>query len=225
MCRNNLAVAAQSISTQANNLVADIGRIMKVKIQAIACRDYMSPGSQGFTLIELIITLSIAAILVTMAVPSFSTIIKDNRQITQANDVITTLTFARSEAIKRGARVVVCKSSNGASCVTSGGWDQGWITFVDANNDAAVTLGEELLRVHGSLATGTTLKGDANVSNYISYVARGNSQLITGAIQPGILVECDDRGFGAKAQAITISATGRAKNWPAADAGATSCAP
>jgi len=171
------------------------------------------------------ITISIAAILLAVAVPSFSTIIKDNRQITQANDVITTLTFARSEAIKRGSRVVVCKSSNGASCVATGGWEQGWITFVDDNSNAAVTAGEELLRVHGALPTGTTLKGDANVSNYISYVARGSAQLITGAIQPGILVECDDRGFGAKAQAITISATGRAKNWPAADAGATSCTP
>jgi len=171
------------------------------------------------------ITLSVAAILASLAVPSFSTMIKDNRQVTQANDVITTLIYARSEAIKRGSRIVVCKSSDGAGCTAAGGWEQGWIAFVDANNDATVTAGEELLRVHGPLTSGTTLYGDANVGNYISYVARGSAQLISGAIQPGIMVECDDRGFGAKAQAITISATGRAKNWPATDAGAASCTP
>ncbi len=174
---------------------------------------------------ELLITISVAAILLTIAVPSFSTLIKDNRQITQANDMITTLTFVRSEAIKRGSRVTVCKSSNGTSCAASGGWEQGWIAFADPNNDATLTAGEELLRVHGRLSAGTTLKGDTDLSDYISYVARGNAQLISGVIQTGAMVECDDRGFGAKAQAVTISATGRAKNWSAIDAGAASCTP
>jgi len=182
-------------------------------------------GSAGFSLVELIITMSIAAILLTLAVPSFSTLIKDNRQVTQANDLITTLTLVRSEAIKRGTRVTACKSADGASCAASGGWEQGWIAFVDDNNDATVNAGEELLRVHGALSAGATLKGDANLGSYISYEARGNAQLISGAIQSGAMVECDDRGFGASAQAITISPTGRAKSWSASDAGAGSCTP
>jgi len=198
---------------------------MKIQPQATAYPDVRAPRAQGFTLVELLITISVAAILLAIAVPSFSTLIKDNRQITQANDMITTLTFVRSEAIKRGSRVTVCKSSNGTSCAASGGWEQGWIAFADANNDATLTTGEELLRVHGRLSAGTTLKGDTDLSDYISYVARGNAQLISGVTQTGAMVECDDRGFGAKAQAVTISATGRAKNWSAIDAGAASCTP
>lgn len=179
----------------------------------------------GFTLVELMTTLAVAAVILTLAVPSFSTIIKDNRQVTQANDLITTLVYARSEAINRGSRITVCKSNDAATCAASGGWEQGWIAFVDANSDANVNAGEEILRVHSALSVSTTLKGDANLGNYISYVSRGNTRLISGAIQSGVMVECDDRGFGSKAQAISINATGRAKNWKATDAGATSCSP
>jgi type IV fimbrial biogenesis protein FimT len=170
-------------------------------------------------------TLAVAVIILSLAVPSFSTIIKDNRQVTQANDLLTTLVYARSEAINRGSRISVCKSSDAASCAASGGWEQGWIAFVDSNSDANANSGEEILRVHGALSVGTTLKGDANLGNYISYVSRGNTRLISGTMQFGLMVECDDRGFGPKAQAITINATGRARSWQAIDAGATSCSP
>lgn len=169
--------------------------------------------------------MSIAAILLTMAVPSFSTMTKDNRQITQANDMITTLMFARSEAIKRGTRITVCKSGDGASCAASGGWQQGWIAFVDVNADATVNAGEEVLRVHGALNAGTTFNGDSNLNSYISYTAQGGTRLTSAAVQSGVMVECDDRGFGPKAQAITLSATGRATSWAATDAGAASCTP
>jgi type IV fimbrial biogenesis protein FimT len=179
----------------------------------------------GFTLIELITTLAVAAIMLTLAVPAFSTIIKNSRLTTQANDFLTTLTYARSEAITRGSRITVCKSSDSVTCITSGGWDQGWIAFTDYNSDATVDPNDQVLRVHGALSSGTTLNGDINLSNYISYVSQGNSQLTSGAIQSGKMVECDDRGFGSAAQAITVSATGRAQGLSASAAGATSCTP
>ena len=175
----------------------------------------------GFTLVELVVTLTVAAILVTMAVPSFTTMIKDNRQSTQLNDLITTLIFARSEAINRNARITVCKSADGASCAGSNGWDQGWIAFVDSNNDAAVSAGETILRVHGALSSTTTINGSTNVASYISYVSQGSSQLTSGSVQSGTLVECDDRGSGSSAKTISLSATGRASS----SSGAASCSP
>ncbi len=66
----------------------------------------------GFTLVELIITLVVAAILLTLAAPNLTSFLKRDRLATQANDLLADLALARSEAIKRGAVVVVCKSSD-----------------------------------------------------------------------------------------------------------------
>ena len=68
--------------------------------------------SRGFTIPELIITMGVAAIILSTAVPSVSTTIKNNRLATQVNHIITDLHFARSEAAKRDVRVILCRSSN-----------------------------------------------------------------------------------------------------------------
>src|SRR3569623_2831686 len=86
----------------------------------------------GFTLVELLVTISIATILLTMAVPSFSDFVKDNRMVTQTNDFVTALNQARSEAIRRGSRDTVCKRSSGAGCSAAGNREQGWIVILDA---------------------------------------------------------------------------------------------
>ena len=185
--------------------------------------------SRGFTLIELLTTLSIAAILVTLAVPSFSEVIKNNRLITQTNDFVTSLNLARSEAIRRGDRVTVCKSSDQASCAGSGGWDQGWIVFKDVNGDGVVTNpNTNVLRVHGALSNKITLRGDPALVDYISYVSTGATQQFAGgasATQTGVLVMCDDRGFVSQAEGIQISATGRVSATSATSTAAGSCTP
>ena len=185
----------------------------------------------GFTLVELLVTISIATILLTMAVPSFSDFVKDNRMVTQTNDFVTALNLARSEAIRRGSRVTVCKSSSGTACTAGGNWEQGWIVFVDADGDGAVnTAATDVLRVRAALATGVTLKGATVLANYISYVSSGATQQLAGgsaATQVGSLVMCDDRGFGARARAIQISPTGRISSTAgnATGSGASSCSP
>jgi len=178
----------------------------------------------GFTLVELMITLVIAAILLSMAVPSFITTLQNNRIVTQANNFVTSLNIARSEAIKRGARITVCKSADNASCTGAGSWNQGWIIFVDANSDAAVNLGEELIRAYGPIEGGNTLNGTGNVANYISYVNTGFSQLTSGGLQSGEIVLCDDRGFVATSRVIILSATGQIRPVPTDDAAVTAAA-
>jgi type IV fimbrial biogenesis protein FimT len=164
---------------------------------------------RGFTLIELMITLLIATILLTVGIPSFNELIKNSRMTTSTNKFVTAANLARSEAIKRGVRVTICKSNDGATCTNANNWDQGWIVFTDENNNAAYNNATEtLLRVANGLGNNLILTGNANVVNYISYVASGQSQLTGGAFQAGTVSLCDDRtgNFG---RDMVLNRTGR----------------
>jgi len=112
---------------------------------------------QGFTLIELIVSIAILAILLTVAIPSFRALIINNRITTQANDFVSDITYARAEAVRRNVRVAVCQSSTGTGCGGTTTWEDGWIVFTDPDNDGILDPGETLLRVHGALTSGTTL--------------------------------------------------------------------
>ncbi len=168
--------------------------------------------NSGFTLVELMVTLAVAIILLSVGMPSFTETIQNNRLTTAANKFVSAVNLARSEAIKRGTRITACKSNDGAACVASGNWAQGWIVFTDANNDAAfASETEELLRVDAGLGNNLTLTGNANVADYISYSESGQSRLTTadgGGFQTGTISLCDDRtgNFG---KDIALSATGR----------------
>lgn len=110
---------------------------------------------RGFTLIELLITMVMAGILLALAAPAFHSFIQNNRITSQANELLTTLAIARSEAIKRKQGITVCSSTDGSTC--SGSWNQGWIVFADTDTDGTVDAGETILRVWGPLAGGSTV--------------------------------------------------------------------
>ncbi|NJN46950.1 MAG: prepilin-type N-terminal cleavage/methylation domain-containing protein [Candidatus Competibacteraceae bacterium] len=165
----------------------------------------------GFTLLELIVTMAIAAIVLTVAVPSFQGIIRNNRIASHTNDFTSSLNLARSEAVKRARRVVLCKSTDSASCDTSSaGWEQGWIVFVDIDNDAAVDSDDEILRVYGAPEGVETITGNTNITNYISYTQQGFTRLTSGAFQAGTLTFslCDSQN---KKREIVINSMGRPK--------------
>ena len=86
--------------------------------------------STGFTLIELLVTVAVAAILAVVAVPGFRSLIQVNRAATQTNTLVSALTFARSEAIRRGTTVSMCPSSNQTSCTGGTDWSVGWVVSV-----------------------------------------------------------------------------------------------
>lgn len=161
----------------------------------------------GFTLMELIVTMAIAAIVVTLGVPSFQEMLRNNRLATQTNEFLAALNLARSEAIKRGVRVSLCKSADGASCTSSGGYQQGWIVFADPNDNATVDPGEMVLRIYTALPAGMLLTGNSTVQSYVSYVASGVSRLTTGGFQAGTLTLCATP----KARSIVINSMGRAR--------------
>lgn len=149
----------------------------------------------GFTLTELIVTVAIAAIVMAIGIPAFRETMSQNRLTTTVNSFVAALNLARSEAIKRGTRVTLCKSADGATCAVTGGYEQGWMVFVDASplaeRDAGSTQ-EPLVRVYERLSgTGLTLTGNAMVSDYVSYDPSGAARLKTGAFQAGTLTLCE----------------------------------
>ncbi len=166
--------------------------------------------SSGVTLIELMVSISILAILLAVAVPSFQNFIIDNRLSSYSNALYSSLVLARSEAIKRNKRVVVCKSSDGASC--TGNWEQGWIVFVDTNNDAAVSGGELVVQKSSTLESGYTLTGNNNILNYVSYSSEGFTKTTAGAQQGGTFNLCPPSPApSGNGRDVVISFTGKAR--------------
>lgn len=161
---------------------------------------------RGFTLIELMMTLAVAAILLGIAAPGFVSIIKNNRITTVTNDLLADLALARSEAAKRGQNVSICISSNGTSC-TGTNWLDGRLVFSDTGTAGTIDGSDAIIRVAESKGNGLTLSssGFAN-TGYIRYNAFGT--VTTGNTNLGTFKICDDRtgNFG---RLVSITNTGR----------------
>jgi type IV fimbrial biogenesis protein FimT len=102
-------------------------------------------GCTGITLLELLVVCDIVGILQALAVPSFMGMLKAARLNSSTAAFFGSIHLARSEAVKRNARVVLCKSAAGSSCDSTDAWEQGWIVFHDANNNAALDEGEAII--------------------------------------------------------------------------------
>ncbi|HTN50749.1 MAG TPA: GspH/FimT family pseudopilin [Burkholderiaceae bacterium] len=115
--------------------------------------------SRGFTLVEMLAVMTISAILVALALPSFRSIIRSSQISSTSNDLLASIDLARSEAIRRNVTVSICRSldpqnvaPNCSSAVANGyaanDWSSGWITFAKAPanlNNAVLEAGDELI--------------------------------------------------------------------------------
>jgi type IV fimbrial biogenesis protein FimT len=168
---------------------------------------------KGFTLVELMVAVSIAVILLTVAVPGFQSFVLNARRTALANDFVLALTYAKSEAVKRGVRVTVCSRATDTTCTTTDeeNWDTGWLVFVDNNGDGDVDAGDLILQVYPALPNGTTLRTGAN--EYVTFQATGFSPNTFDTFRL-----CDPRG-AAEGRSIVMSALGRVRT----DSGTASC--
>lgn len=155
-------------------------------------------ASPGFTLIELMVTVAVAALLLGIAAPSFRDMTVRNRVSTYSNDLIASVNYARSEAVRRGAPISICRSGDGTSC--SGSWSDGWIVFANTDNDnpADVDAGEMVLKAQQGLAPNYTLGADASFVTSVTYRSDG------AANDTGMFAVCHDAStIGGRAVIIT----------------------
>ena len=176
-------------------------------------------SSAGFTLMEMMATLVIVAILAVLAT-NMRGVFQENQISSYAQDLMGSLQLARSEAVTRSTRVTVCRrdSSDPNQCATTGRWDNGWLVFVDENNNATVAKPEDILRVHEALKDEFDLYGSGNdIDKYVSFIAAGFPRKTGGNMQSGSLVLCDPRGYNNHARKIIISTSGRMRLVKAGD--------
>ncbi|HYL88946.1 MAG TPA: GspH/FimT family pseudopilin [Burkholderiales bacterium] len=171
----------------------------------------------GFTLIEILMALVVMAVLMSLAAPSLTKMVLDNRLRSQSADLMTNLAIARSEAAKRGVRVTVCASTTYASATpscTGGGqtaWNQGYIVFADQNGDGAFTAGSDtVIKVSDPLAGGNTLATSGfnapASADKLQYRPSGNTNLPAAG---GFFRLCDNRAGATTGRQIQIGISGR----------------
>jgi type IV fimbrial biogenesis protein FimT len=161
----------------------------------------------GFTLFELMMTITVLGILLGIGVPSFSEVIRNNRTAATANDFITALSLARSEANKRGLPVTVCAASNATTCaaVDADSWANGWLVFTDiAGTAGVIDTDDTIIQTWPGLDNKLTLtSGDLG---FVRFGSNGAPTPTTG----GITFNMQHNGCsGVNRRVIQLNATGR----------------
>ncbi|MEO0422143.1 MAG: GspH/FimT family pseudopilin [Pseudomonadota bacterium] len=163
---------------------------------------------RGFTLVELLYSVGIAALVLGVGVPSFIDQVRSSRMNAATNTWLAALYVARSEAVKQRTRVTVCRSTiaEAPACSSEG---TGYAVFVNADDDASFDsgAGDVLLRNDVWQRGGITTIADG-LPIYVSYVSSGFTRAIGGGAMSGDVVFCDERG-NAGARILRLPATGR----------------
>ncbi len=129
--------------------------------------------ARAFTLVELLVTLVVAAILASLAVPGFQSTIESNRITSVSERIYSTLQFARGEAVRAGKAVSVCPSVNQTSCATQSDWASGALVFIDDDGNGVLGAGDELLRVVEGGTTGYEVTLISSTSAYFQFSSQG----------------------------------------------------
>lgn len=162
-------------------------------------------AQRGFTLTELLTTLAVAAIGLSIATPGFQELTSNSRRATSINSLVSTLHRARNEAVTRNQQVTVCPSDNGTSCVDGAAWSDGWIAFPDPDQDRQVS-GDEQVLVAGPGSQRLTIDS-AEFGAFIVFRPGGRVMVDDVDENSGQFTFCDDRG-ASEARVVIIETSG-----------------
>jgi type IV fimbrial biogenesis protein FimT len=164
-------------------------------------------AAPGFTLAELLVGLALAALLLTMAVPGYRAWIADEELMNHARLLAGSMRLARSEAIKRGHRVNLCKSADGLQCADTGRWDQGFILHGDFDRTGEVAGTDTIIRFEPA-PKDIRVSANRPLQDYVSYTSFGHARMLSGALQMGTFTVCKP---GRRAVEVVLVATGRVR--------------
>ncbi len=160
---------------------------------------------QGFSIVELMVVLLIAGILMAIGIPSYQSMMQKYRLITATNALFMAVNLTRSEAIQRGVRVDMMPAGDGTK------WTNGWVIFVDENNDRRLDKNETLIYSHGKL------HGDVRITpsftdSKVQYIAYNG----TGRTRTNANSQTSQSGnwlleVGPKSRKVVINFLGRAR--------------
>ena len=168
--------------------------------------------AHGLTLLELLIGVAMLAILLALAGPEFGSWIRSYRLALQTGDFTASLAYARSEAIRRGTRVAICKSNEPTAavpkCNKGNNWEKGWLVYVDnvhlAGNKAGEVDGPDTVLRIGEPLAGAQVKADGHLKAWIAYTPDGLA-VAEGGSAAGSFKFCQ----GDTGQEITLNIVGR----------------
>lgn len=175
------------------------------------CRNSLSPSrcQRAFTLVELMVTISIAAVLIAIALPNFRDVVANNRLIAQANEFVVSMHLAKSLAIKHQRRAQVCTTSDPFQAVPScksdaspTDWSSGWFSWVDLDRDSVID-NDEVMRVSQGIEGNTSFTS----TDFASFTFNSLG-VLTPSGRGDTLDLCDSR-TGETGRRITILPTGR----------------
>jgi len=150
----------------------------------------------GFTLYELLITVLIVGVILTVGVPNMLAFNQNSRMTATANDVHSAFHLARSESSRAKTNITVCASDNSmdADADCGGSWNEGFIVFVDDNGDLSVDAGtDSILRSFPAVDDSITL-AVANDATFFSFASTGLGRTVVGNTAVTQIVMCDKRG-------------------------------
>ena len=162
----------------------------------------------GLSLLDLLVGLAVACALLAIGVPGYRAWIAELELRDRVEALVEAMSFARAEAIKRGRRVNLCPSPDGAWCAADHRWEAGWLLFADDDNDGERDAAEPLIRVQGAAHRGITVRGNRPVADYVSYTPYGQTRMVSGALQMGTFTVCRS---GAREVDVVLANGGRVR--------------
>lgn len=164
----------------------------------------------GMTLIELMITVAIVALLVGISLPSFAHLGSSQKMSTTTHTVMASFNQARMRAISMGRQVVLCPSSDGSTCRGDSSWEGGWIIYDDLNRNRKLDPSETVSASIGALPAGLIASTSA-ARPQLMFKPDGGAWG-----NPLTLTICDEKNSDTEGRAVIVNNGGRARTAPAA---------